>query len=82
MAIRPMHALGACIHLSCGEGTAHCSLTTERIEPKSAPCLSFFVFSVSFVVRVFLEFAAVAAKAGGQPPETCHCRVSSGIHAT
>ena len=55
MAIRPKHARSACRDLSCGEGTAGCSLATESIEPKPALSMLFFVFSVSFVVKVFSE---------------------------
>ena len=58
MAIRPRHARSACRHLSCGEGAVYCSLATESIEPKPAPFVLLFVFSVYFVVKVFLEFAA------------------------
>ena len=68
IAIRPSHAPSACRHLSCGEGAVCCSLATESIEPKPAPSI-FFVLSVSFVVKVFLEFPPrCRVDAMGHPP--------------
>ena len=73
MAFRPRHARSACRHLACGEGAVYCSLATESIEPKPAPFVLLFVFSVYFVVKVFWSLPLATIGRGprdGDPHDT------------